>query len=47
MLPHHTGWIDVVDFWARPPLGVNGVLHSLDDKKAVVSTRSHCSFDLH
>jgi hypothetical protein len=34
LLPHHVGWIDVVDVRAWSPLAVSGALCGLDGKKA-------------
>jgi hypothetical protein len=34
LLPHHAGWIDIVDVWAQSPLAVSEVLHGLGGKRA-------------
>jgi hypothetical protein len=34
LLPHHVGWIDVVDVRVQPPLAMSGALRGLDEEKA-------------
>jgi hypothetical protein len=34
LLPHHAGWINIIDMRARSPLAVSGALHGLGGKKA-------------
>jgi hypothetical protein len=40
LLPHHAGWIDVVDVWARSPHLLSGALCGLDSEKAEVLSTS-------
>jgi hypothetical protein len=33
LLPHHIGWINVVDMWAQSPLTVSGTLLGLNSER--------------
>jgi hypothetical protein len=46
LLPHHAGWIDVVDVWDQSPLAVSGMLCGLDGKKAKVPSTPHTIPDM-
>jgi hypothetical protein len=46
--PHHAGWINAADEWARSPLIVSGMSCSLDgeEAKALSTPRTILSMDL-
>jgi hypothetical protein len=47
LLPHHAGWISVVDVWARSSLAVSGVLCGLGGERAKVLGTPYTDVDIH